>query len=72
VVVPTGERAAAAVSLGVRATAILGASGCVAPRRATGSDASMADRQAPMTLSNQTSDGNGGFLGRASGGDPGG
>jgi hypothetical protein len=47
----------AAVSLGMRAAAIPGASGCGAPRRATGSDAPMAGGQAPMALPNRTSGG---------------
>jgi hypothetical protein len=72
VVVSSGERATAAVSSDVQATAIPGASGCGAPRRATGGDAPMADGQAPTALPNWTSGGGGGFLGRASGGDPGG
>jgi hypothetical protein len=58
------------VSSDVRATAIPGASGCGAPRRATGGDAHMADGQAPTALLNRTSGGDGGFLERASGGDP--
>jgi hypothetical protein len=71
VAVPSGKWAASAVSSGVRTTAIPGASGCGAPRWATDGDAPMADEQAPTALPNQTS-GGGGFLGRASGGDPGG
>jgi hypothetical protein len=72
VAVPSGERAAVAVSSGVRAVAIPGASGCGAPRRATGDDAPMADGQAPTALLNRTSGDGGGFLGRASGGNLGG
>jgi hypothetical protein len=67
----TGRAAAAAVSSGVRAAAIPGASGCGVPRRTTGGDAPMADGQAPTALPNRTSGDGGGFLGRASGGDPG-
>jgi hypothetical protein len=70
VVVPSGKRAAAAVSSGVRATTIPGASGGGAPKRSTGGDAPMAGGQGPTVLPNQTS-GGGGLLGRASGGDPG-
>jgi hypothetical protein len=68
VVVPLGERAAVAVSSGVQAATIPGASGCGAPRRATSDDAPMADGQAPTALLNRTSSDGGGFLGRASGG----
>jgi hypothetical protein len=72
VTVPSGERAAAAVSSDVGVAAIPGASGCGTPRPATGSDAPMADGQAPTMLPNWTSGGGGSFLGRVSGGDPGG
>jgi hypothetical protein len=56
VAVPSGEQAATAVSLGVRAAATPGASGGGAPRRATDGDAPMAGGQAPMALPNRTSD----------------
>jgi hypothetical protein len=72
VAVPSGERAAVAVSSGVRAAAIPGASGCGTPRRATDGDAPMADGQAPTALLNRTSGGDGYFLERASDGNPGG
>jgi hypothetical protein len=72
VAVPSGERAAVAVSSGVRAAAIPGASGCGAPRRATDDDAPMADWQAPTALLSRTSGNSGGFLGRASSGNLGG
>jgi hypothetical protein len=52
VAVPSGERAAAAVSSGMQATVIPGASGGGAPRRATNGDAPMASGQAPTTLLN--------------------
>jgi hypothetical protein len=68
--IPSGERAATAVFSGVRAVAIPGASGCGAPRRATGGDAPREDGEAPTVLPNWTSGGGGGFLGHASGGDP--
>jgi hypothetical protein len=67
VTVPSGERPAVVVSSGVLAVAIPEASGCVPSRRATDGDAPMADGQAPTALSNRTSGGGGGFLGRASG-----
>jgi hypothetical protein len=47
----------AAVSSGMRAAAILWASGCGAPRRSTDGDAPMAGGQAPTALPNQTSGG---------------
>jgi hypothetical protein len=47
----------AAVSSGVRAAVIPGASGGGTPRRATGGDASMAGGPAPTALPNRTSGG---------------
>jgi hypothetical protein len=70
VAVPSGERAVAAVSSSVRVTTIPWASGCGAHRQATGGDAPMADEQASTAFPNRTG-GSGGFLGRASSGDPG-
>jgi hypothetical protein len=72
VAVPLGERAAVAVSSGVRAATVPGASGCGTPRRATSDDAPMANGQAPTAPLNRTSGDGGGFLGRASGGNLGG
>jgi hypothetical protein len=46
-----------AVSLGVRAAAIPGASGSGVPRRATDGDAPMAGGQAPTALLNRMSGG---------------
>jgi hypothetical protein len=57
VMVPSSERTTMAVSSDVRAMAIPGASGCGAPKRATGGDALMADEQATTTLPNRTSGG---------------
>jgi hypothetical protein len=68
-VVPSSERATAAVSSGVRAAVIPRVSGCGALRRATDDVDPMADRQEPTVLPNRTSGGGGGFLGCASSGE---